>query len=138
MLKTKDGRVSIGLMSSKTDKWNTPSRLLEEIRIEFGNYFDPCPPNASFDGLCIPWIGLIYCNPPYGRAISKWLKKGADEIAGGRATKIVWLLPARTDTRWFHEVVYPLASEIRFIRGRLHFNDGPQGAPFPSMIVVWK
>ena len=69
-------------------------------------------------------------NPPYGREIGKWVKKISEW--GGVA-----LLPARTDTKWFHEYIYHKA-EIRFIKGRLKFGDGKNSAPFPSMIVVFK
>ena len=75
----------------------------------------------------------VYCNPPYGREISKWIKKAYEENLKG--TKIVLLLPARTDTKWFHEYIYN-KHEIRFIKGRLKFNDGKNPAPFPSMLVI--
>ena len=80
------------------------------------------------------WGGQVWCNPPYGREIGKWVKACA-EYSGPS----VMLLPARTDTRWFHDYIYnnPRA-EIRFIKGRLKFNDGDSPAPFPSMVVVFK
>ena len=77
--------------------------------------------------------GVVFCNPPYGREISKWVEKAYNENKKG--IKIVMLLPARTDTKWFHEYIYK-KHEIRFIRGRLKFNDGKQSAPFPSMVVI--
>jgi DNA N-6-adenine-methyltransferase (Dam) len=70
-------------------------------------------------------------NPPYGMTIGQWVKKAAESDA-----TVVALLPARTDTRWFHDHVYGRA-KIRFIKGRLKFNDGKKPAPFPSMLVVW-
>lgn len=73
----------------------------------------------------------VFCNPPYGREISKWVKKAHDSN-----TLVVMLLPARTDTKWFHDYIYHQA-EIRFLKGRLHFNESKQGAPFPSMIVIF-
>ena len=75
----------------------------------------------------------VFCNPPYGKEISKWIEKAF--IENKRGTMVVLLLPARTDTRWFHDFIYK-KHEIRFIRGRLKFNDGKQAAPFPSMVVV--
>lgn len=98
--------------------------------------FDPCPTNGTNNGLATlltPWKGLrVFCNPPYGPGIGSWLARATE------AELAVFLLPARTDTRWFHEHVLPKALEIRFIRGRLKFGDATNSAPFPSMIVVFK
>lgn len=85
------------------------------------------------DGLAQPWTGRVWCNPPYGREIGKWVKKAFETAAGGFA---VMLLPARTDTRWFHDYIYGKA-EVRFIRGRLKFGDSKNSAPFPSMVVIF-
>jgi hypothetical protein len=78
------------------------------------------------------WRGKrVFCNPPYGPGIEDWLKRGLEaEIA-------VYLIPARTDTRWFHNIVIPMAREIRFIKGRLKFGDAVNSAPFPSMVVIF-
>ena len=78
----------------------------------------------------------MFCNPPYGREISTWVRKCYEE-SRKPDTLVVMLLPARTDTKWFWDYIYHKAREIRFIRGRLHFNESKQGAPFPSMIVVF-
>ena len=78
----------------------------------------------------------VFCNPPYGRAIKDWIRKCAEE-ASKPNTLVVALVPARTDTAWFHDYVYNKAREIRFIRGRLHFNDSRDAAPFPSMVVIF-
>lgn len=77
----------------------------------------------------------VFCNPPYGREIGKWVKKCYEESRKG--SLVVMLIPARTDTSYFHDYIYHKAKEIRFIRGRLHFNESKQGAPFPSMIVIF-
>lgn len=77
----------------------------------------------------------VFCNPPYGKEISKWVEKAYEENKKG--VLVVLLLPARTDTRWFHNFIYK-KHEIRFIKGRLKFNDCKQPAPFPSMVVVMK
>lgn len=76
--------------------------------------------------------GVIWCNPPYGREVGKWVEKCAnyDGLA-------VMLLPARTDTRWFHEFIYNKA-EVRFIKGRLKFGGSKNSAPFPSMVVIFR
>ena len=84
------------------------------------------------DGLAQEWTGVCWCNPPYGREIGKWVRKAAES----RCT-VVMLLPARTDTKWFHDYIYGKA-EIRFIKGRLKFGDAKNSAPFPSMVVIFK
>lgn len=85
------------------------------------------------DGLKQSWGGgTVYCNPPYGREIAKWVKKASEEDA-----LTVMLIPARTDTRWFHDYIYG-KHEVRFIRGRLKFGGSMNAAPFPSMIVVFR
>ena len=77
----------------------------------------------------------VWCNPPYGREIGKWVEKAYNESLVG--VTVVMLLPARTDTKWFHDYIYGKA-EIRFVRGRLKFGDSKNSAPFPSMVVVFK
>jgi site-specific DNA-methyltransferase (adenine-specific) len=78
------------------------------------------------------WNGVVWCNPPYGRNISQWIKKAAESQC-----TVVMLLPARTDTKWFHDYVYNNA-EIRFIRGRLKFGGSINNAPFPSMVAIFR
>jgi DNA N-6-adenine-methyltransferase (Dam) len=121
--------------SSATDKWSTPADLYEALAQEFLFDFDPCPIDPTEDGRTTRWSGRrVYCNPPYGRGVGKWLERGPDaEVA-------VFLLPARTDTKWFHELVLPVASEVRFLQGRLKFGGfaGNSPAPFPSMLVIFR
>ena len=81
--------------------------------------------------------GRVWCNPPYGREIAKWVRKGFESVQAGTASVCVMLLPARTDTKWFHNYVYNKA-EIRFVKGRLKFGNSKNSAPFPSMVVVFK
>ena len=76
----------------------------------------------------------VFCNPPYGRDLGAWVRKGYEE-ARKPGTKVVMLLPARTDTKWFHE--FCVKGEIKFLKGRLKFGDGKGTAPFPSMVVVF-
>lgn len=78
----------------------------------------------------------MYCNPPYGRQIGSWVKKSYEEVQKPN-TSVVLLLPARTDTKWFHDYIYNKA-EVRFIKGRVRFGDGKGNAPFPSMVVVMR
>lgn len=139
--------INSGLFSSKTNEWATPLALFQELDKEFGFTLDPCatPQNAKCkkfytledDGLTRDWGGQkVFCNPPYGREIGRWVEKCYREAK--RGALVVALIPARTDTRYFHEFIWKKAKEIRFLRGRLHFNESKQAAPFPSMIVIWK
>ena len=132
------------MFSSKTDLWETPQDLFDKLNNEFHFTLDVCatPENAkcdSFytkeqDGLKQPWEGVVWCNPPYGKQIGSWVRRGFFASLSGNT--VVMLLPARTDTRWFHEYIYGKA-EIRFIRGRLKFGESKNSAPFPSMVVVF-
>ncbi len=79
--------------------------------------------------------GVNYVNPPYGKELPKWIEKGFEEWKKGKT--VVFLIPSRTDTRWWHEYCMK-ATEIRFIKGRLKFDDQKNSAPFPSAIVVFK
>ena len=132
------------MFSSKTDLWETPQDLFDKLNNEFHFTLDVCatPENAKCeefytkeqDGLKQPWKGTVWCNPPYGRQIGEWVRKAF--LASVSGSTVVMLLPARTDTRWFHEYIYGKA-EIRFIRGRLKFGGSKNSAPFPSMVVVF-
>ena len=135
-----------GCMLSQSNEWATPRAFFDELDREFHFTLDPCSTHDNAkcakhyteedDGLAQDWAGeTVFCNPPYGRAIADWVKKCAEE-AQKPGTTVVMLIPARTDTRYFHTYIYRRA-ELRFIPGRLHFNDGPQGAPFPSMVVIF-
>ena len=121
---------------SLSPDWATPTGVYDALNREFQFDFDPCPLNGTADGLATlftPWTGKrIFCNPPYGPQIRKWLERA------GEAAVAVFLIPARTDTAWFHELVLPRAKEIRFIRGRLKFGNAQTGAPFPSMVVIFQ
>jgi site-specific DNA-methyltransferase (adenine-specific) len=101
---------------------------------EFQFTFDPCPSNPTFDGLSVEWGESNFVNPPYGRKIGKWLKKGFEESKKGRV--VVFLIPSRTDTKWWHDYVMK-AKEIRFIKGRLKFKGATNSAPFPSAVVIF-
>ena len=126
--------INKGLMSSKKQDWATPIKLYRTLDGEFNFDFDPCPLNYKTDGLTIRWYKSNFVNPPYGTEIGKWVKKSYEESLKGN--DVVMLIPARTDTKYWHDFVMK-ASEIRFIKGRLKFNDGKSPAPFPSCIVVF-
>lgn len=135
------------MFSSKTDMWETPQDLFDKLNSEFNFTLDACaiPENAKCkvfftpeqDGLSQPWVGTVWCNPPYGREIVKWVEKA--HVARMCGNTVVMLLPARTDTKWFHEYIYNKKYvEIRFIQGRLKFGGSKNSAPFPSMIVIFR
>ena len=138
------------LLSSKNLDWCTPQPFYDKLDAEFHFVLDPASTEATAkcnkyytpenDGLTSTWDvgGAVFVNPPYGREIGKWVRKAYQESFSG--ITIVMLLPARTDTSYFHQYIYHKA-EIRFLRGRIKFIDqfgretGP--APFPSMVVIY-
>lgn len=136
--------ITSGLMSSNTDEWATPQNLFDKLNATFHFTLDPCatPENAKCakfytkeqDGLKQDWGGdVIWCNPPYGREIGKWIQKCAEHRGVA-----VMLIPARTDTRWWHSYIDKNPdAHVYFIKGRLKFGDGKNPAPFPSAIVVF-
>ena len=140
--------INEAMFTSKTNEWATPQAFFDELNKEFNFTLDPCatPQNAKcaryftkeLDGHSQSWRGeIVFCNPPYGRDLSKWVAKAYTETLSGGATLVVMLIPARTDTSYFHDYIYK-KHEVRFIRGRLHFNESKCAAPFPSMVVVMR
>lgn len=125
---------NVHFMSLRTD-WKTPADFYAGLNQEFNFSFDPCPTNPQYDGLIIGWGQRNFCNPPYGRQITAWIKKGYEESLKGKL--VVFLLPSRTDTRWWHDYIMK-ADEIRFIRGRLKFSGHKNSAPFPSCIALFR
>ena len=138
-------RLSPGLFTSNADCWATPPEFFEELNKEFDFDTDVCalPENTKCphyyspddDGLRQNWTGSCWCNPPYGRQIGKWVEKAY--MSSKLGATVVMLLPARTDTAWFHDYIYGKA-EIRFVRGRLKFVGAKYKAPFPSMVAVFR
>ena len=135
------------MFSSKSDNWATPDDFYKKLNDEFNFNLDPCASDDNHkcelyytkddDGLNQKWGGYrVFCNPPYGRSIGKWVEKAYKE-AQQEDTLVVMLLPARTDTKWFHEYIYN-KTEIRFIKGRIKFGGCKNPAPFPSMIVIFR
>lgn len=136
------------MFSSATDNWSTPQDFFDKLNDEFHFTLDVCADETNHkceyyytkevDGLSRPWIGIIWCNPPYGRKIGEWVQRAYISSQIGSAT-VVMLLPARTDTRWFHDYIYNMPNtEIRFIKGRLKFGGCKNSAPFPSMVVIFR
>ncbi len=141
--------INKSLFTSNTQEWETPKDFFDELNKEFNFNLDPCATletakckkyfTKEDDGLKQDWGGYnVFCNPPYGRAIKDWVKKCSDEAnRNDCCTRVVMLIPARTDTKYFHEYIYHKA-EIRFIKGRLKFGNSKNSAPFPSMLVIFK
>jgi phage N-6-adenine-methyltransferase len=132
--------------SSASDNWATPVAFFNSVEAEFGLFdLDPCADalNAKAkkfftredDGLKQPWYGRVWMNPPYGRVIGSWMRKAYESSLEG-ASIVVCLVPARTDTSWWHE--YAMRGEVRFIRGRLKFGSSSNAAPFPSALVIFR
>ena len=130
--------------SSKTDMWATPQDFYDKYNKIYNFNTDVCASieNAKCnhfytkedDGLKQEWTGVCWMNPPYGREIKKWVKKAYEESLKG--TTVVCLLPARTDTAWWHD--YAQYGIVTFIRGRLKFGGSKNSAPFPSALVVFR
>ena len=126
--------------SSGFDNWMTPTNFLDKITEEFGDYYDPCPPNPTEDGLSIDWPTnkAVFVNPPYSE-IARWCEKCKEQF--DRGCTILLLIPARTDTRYFHDYIVDIA-DVRFIKGRLKFvhPDGrkDKSAPFPSILCIMR
>lgn len=131
--------------SSETDNWATPQEFFDKLNSVFEFTLDPCASaknakapkyyTAEDDGLAQNWDGeRVFMNPPYGRGIGDWVKK-ASETKG----LVVCLVPARTDTKWWHNYVAGGGADIHFLAGRLKFGGSKNSAPFPSAVLVyWK
>ncbi len=132
---------------SQTDDWATPQNLFDELDAIHNFTLDVAASSTNHktakwfgldhddpkrhDGLAMSWANeSVWCNPPYGRVIKQWVKKAHEE---SNHASIVMLLPARTDTAWFHD--YAIRHKVTFIRGRIKFGNGLVAAPFPSILV---
>ena len=132
--------------SSNSDEWATPEHIFNELNNEFSFTLDAAASETNHkcsryftikdNGLLQDWGGQnVFLNPPYSE-VEKWVKKAFEE-SRKENTLIVMLIPSRTDTRYFHNYIYK-RSEIRFIKGRLRFNESKNSAPFPSMVVIFR
>lgn len=135
------------LFSSKSNEWSTPQDFFDNLNNEFNFTLDPCATKENRkcekyfsieqDGLKQDWSNnIVFCNPPYGKEIYKWVEKCYMESKKDNTT-VVLLIPARTDTKYFHEYIYNKVKEIRFIKGRLKFGNQSNSAPFPSILVIF-
>ena len=135
-----------GLTSTGNIVAETPKYLFDRISSIFNFSLDVCalPENAKCenyytpkdDGLSKPWRGGVWCNPPYGREISSWVRKAYEESQKEYNSFVLMLLPARTDTKWWWEYVQGKAT-LFFIKGRVKFGDHNVGAPFPSVLALY-
>ncbi len=137
-------RSIVHFLSHKTE-WSTPQWIFDILDAEFSFTLDPCatPANAKCarffsvteDGLKQDWgRHVVFMNPPYGRAIAHWMRKAYESAQ--RGATVVCLIPARTDTIWWHQ--FAMKGEVRLIRGRIRFDGAKHGAPFPSAVVVFR
>lgn len=135
------------MFSSKSNEWETPQDFYDKLHERHSFTLDPCATEHSAkcdkyyteddNGLKQPWDGeVVFMNPPYGREIKNWIKKAYEE-SRKKNTVVVCLIPARTDTRYWHDYCMK-AHEISFVKGRLKFGDSKNSAPFPSAVVVFK
>jgi phage N-6-adenine-methyltransferase len=136
--------------ASVCQAWETPPEFLAVLYKVFKRFdLDPCSPRrtrppvkarsyftAEDDGLSLPWHGVVFVNPPYGRQLADWIAKARREVEHGNARVVVALIPARTDTQYWHEHV-ATSADVYFLKGRLRFGEGSQSAPFPSALAIW-
>ena len=135
--------INKGLFTSNTDLWATPQDFFNKMNDEFNFELDVCATSENtkcekyfteeINGLEQEWTGICWMNPPYGRAIGDWMKKAYESSLNGAT--VVCLVPARTDTKWWHD--YAMKGEIRLVKGRLKFGDSQNSAPFPSAVIVF-
>ena len=145
--------------AQRTD-WRTPPALFDKLAAEFGPFdLDPCGEHSSYasqrcadywttGGMVLPWHGRVFVNPPYGRHLGLWVMKAVLSVQWGEATRVVALLPARTEVKWWQRYVMhqsgpgdsciQVAALVRFLPGRLKFEGAKNAAPFPSVVVVWE
>jgi phage N-6-adenine-methyltransferase len=136
------------MFSSKSNEWATPQSIFDKLNSIYGPFtLDAAASGDNYkvakyyteadDSLSQDWSGhRVFLNPPYGRGLKDWVKKSYEEGLKEN-TMVVMLIPARTDTAYWHEYVMK-ADEIRFVRGRIKFGDETNSAPFPSAVVVFR
>lgn len=139
------------LKVTNNPEWATPQYVFDRLDREFHFTLDVCADETNRkceryfgrggmaeDGLAGKWKDeTCWMNPPYGRAITDWVRKAHASVSLYPSTVVVGLVPCRTDTRWWQDYVMQ-AAEVRFVRGRLQFGDSGQSAPFANAIVVWR
>ena len=143
-----DTKTQKTMFSSKSDEWGTPVDFFNKLNKRFNFTLDPCSTSKNKkcekfytveeDGLSKSWKGeTVFVNPPYGN-ISAWVQKAYDESREGAFVAL--LIPSRTDTKYWHDLIMPAASHIFFVKGRLKFDNGAatnNSAPFPSAVIIF-
>ena len=134
------------MVSSKTNEWETPKWLFDELNEEFNFTLDPCATEENHkcskfftikeDGLLQNWsLESVFMNPPYGGNTGAWINKALEESKKGAI--VVCLIVSSTDRSYWHDFIFPFAAQIRFIRGRITFGEATSTAPFASAIVIF-
>ena len=134
------------MVSSKSNEWITPQWLFDKLNNEFNFTLDPCSNNGNAkckkyftikeDGLKQDWSrDVVFMNPPYGGNTDRWIKKAWSESLKGSI--VVCLIVSSTDRSYWHNYIFPYASQIRFVRGRLKFSSADSTAPFASAVVIF-
>lgn len=142
----KDMALIKSMVSSKTNEWATPQWLFDELNTEFSFTLDPCATKENHkcskfytietDGLNQSWAGeTVFMNPPYGGNTGEWIKKALNESRKGAI--VACLIVSSTDRSYWHDLIFPFADQIRFIRGRITFGEARSTAPFASAIVIF-
>lgn len=129
--------------SSETDDWATPQEFFDRYNAKYNFDIDVCASQSNHkcatyftvedDGLQQEWKGKCWMNPPYGRGIGEWVRKAYESARAGAV--VVCLVPARTDTAWWHD--YCMKGQVEFVRGRIKFGTAKHNAPFPSAVVTF-
>lgn len=137
-------RVDQSWFNAKSVEYETPDNIWHPLDKEFGFTLDVAatPGNAKCkkyytaadDGLKQDWSGVCWMNPPYGRVMKTWVRKAHSEWK--RGVTVVALIPARTNTGWWHDCVQDIAT-VRFIRGEVAFKGFERGLWMPMCVVIW-
>ena len=132
--------------SSEKHTWETPQDFFDKLDNIFNFTLDSCAEEETTkcshfytiedNALVQNWEGVVWCNPPYGREQVKFVMKALDEHNKHSST-VVMLIPARPDTKLWQDTIFPNASQVCFVRGRLRFGKSKDNAPFPCALVVF-
>lgn len=135
------------MSSSEKHTWETPIDFFNKVNDFYNFNLDSCAEDSTAkckmyftkedDALTKDWIGVVWCNPPYGREQKIFIEKVLNEVNIGNAKTVVCLIPSRTETKIWQDVIFNNATSVHFIKGRLRFGDSKENAPFPSALVVF-
>jgi len=134
---------------SETVEWGTPQQFFDNMNKRFGPFtLDAAASDLNHkceryftkedNALGQDWEGRVWCNPPYGHGVGKWVQKAVEEIQKGNCVKVVMLLRSTTDVKWFHDWAWDNCSEMIFVKGRMCFDKGDgeeKPAVFPSIVL---